>query len=674
MRAISFYICILPTKLTMVMRLLLTAFFILTLGTVFSQEHPIPSLKYDDLTKSYQQIDSNASAVVVDEWGKTELEVVEADHALRVVHTYAVRIKILKKEGVDYANFQIPLYAFGNTFETIADIKGKTYNLRNTGISESEMNKQSIFLEKTSPFLHLAKFTLPQVEEGSIIDVQYRIFSPDVLNFRTWQFQTDIPKIHSAYTAIMPATYQYRVVLRGPYKLTDTKTEVLRSHFLLNGVRNDCSKITYVMDSVPAFLEEEHMLASKNYKSAVYFELEQYYLTNGSKVRVTKEWRDVDRELLTEKSFGGQLKKEDLFQNLLPTWIATASTDLEKAMAIYDHLKRTIRWNQVYGKYAQFGIKESLEQHKGNIGDINLALITALNAASLPAYPVLVSTRENGIPNNLHPVISDFNYVIASVTIDGKSYFLDASEAATPFGELPLRCINEQGRIIYSKKSSEWIPLKNEQPSLVSFTFLGQLDTAYNLTGKLTISYKGLDALKKRNEIASFNSQEEYFERMQEKIPNIGVKKSSLQNLDSLKDFLYEQLEIEMPMDEYVQNGILHINPIFINRTLKNPFNLNERFYPVDLGAQRHVTHNVNIRVPEGFIIHSSPKNSAMKLPEDAARFMYQSSIDKDRFVLRQVVSLNKAIYSVDEYFHLKEFFSRVIQQQQQELVITGTR
>src|SRR5690606_647326 len=125
-----------------------------------------------------------------------------------------------------------------------------THNLENNKIVSTPLTSKAIFLEKTSPYLQLSKFTLPNVREGSVIDIKYRIYSPDILNFRTWRFQSDIPKISSVYTAIMPATYQYRVILRGPYQLTDTKSEILRSHFLLNGVRNDCSKITYIMDSI----------------------------------------------------------------------------------------------------------------------------------------------------------------------------------------------------------------------------------------------------------------------------------------------------------------------------------------------------------------------------------------------------------------------------------------
>ncbi|TDS16239.1 DUF3857 domain-containing protein [Sphingobacterium paludis] len=656
------------------MRLLFVIIYCFLANIVLGQTTELPAISHSAFTAAVPDVGKDKEALVLIEVGRSSLEVVESEKALLVVHDYKARIKILKKEGVEQANFEIPLYAFGKAFEKIIEIKGTTYNLNDNRITETEMTSKAIFLDKVSPFLHLARFTLPQVEEGSIIDISYRILSPDILNFRSWQFQQDIPKLSSSYTAIMPATYLYQVSLRGPYPLKDTKREILWEYFLLNGVRNDCSKITYLMDNIPAFEEEEYMLAPKNYKSAINFELEQYYSTNGSKVRVTKAWSDVDRELLTEKSFGGQLKKEDVFTKILPLLLKDKNSSVDKARAIYSYIQKNIKWNEVYGKNTQYGIKESLEQHQGNVADINLALIAALHAAEIPAYPILVSTRQNGIPNNLHPVISDFNYVIAGAEIDGKIILLDATDPFLPFGELPLRCVNDRGRIIYSKKSSEWIPLVNEQPSLVNVTIVGKIDSAENIVGKLCISYKGLDALRKRNEIRAFNTEEEYLEDIEVKLPNMHLKNGSISDLYNTDGFLTEEFDMELPLHDYLRHSVLSVNPIFLNRVEKNPFNLNERLYQVDLGAQRQMIHNVIIEIPERYQVKQLPKDLHMKLPEEAARYSYKAVVDNNRLVFKQAISLNKAIYSVDEYFHLKEFYSRIIQQQNQELELQKMR
>src|SRR5690606_32756737 len=118
---------------------------------------------------------------------------------------------------------------------------------------------------------------------------------------------------------------------------------LLKDYFLLNGRRQDCSKLTYIMKDIPAFREESHMLAPKNYKSAINFELMQYYSTNGARQNLTKEWKDVDRELLSDRSFGGQISRENNFKHILPEIYTDGDSDEDKARKIYSYIKKQIK-------------------------------------------------------------------------------------------------------------------------------------------------------------------------------------------------------------------------------------------------------------------------------------------------------------------------------------------
>src|SRR5690606_26293860 len=91
---------------------------------------------------------------------------------------------------------------------------------------------------------------------------------------------------------------------------------------------------------------------------------------------------------------------------------------------------------------------------------------------------------------------------------------------------------------------------------------------------------------------------------------------------------------------------------------------LEERNYPVDLGAPQVEVHNINISIPKGFTLSNKPKDSAMTLPENSAKYSFRSLHHNNIPLLQQTITLNKAIFTSEEYFHLKEFFSRIIQQQ----------
>src|SRR5690606_37081492 len=249
--------------------------------------------------------------------------------------------------------YVIPLYKFGNNFETVSDIRGATHHADGK-IHTMLMQKDAIFLEKVNEYVNLSKFTLPNISENCIIDIEYQISSPDIFNYRTWEYQEDIPKLYSEYTAIIPAVYNYNVTLNGFYKLTDQQSSLLKDYFLLSGRRIDCSKLTYIMKDIPAFHEESFMLAPKNYKSAINFELMQYYSLNGARQNLSKEWKDVDRELLNDRSFGGQFNKDNTFKRISSEIYDKDDSEEEKARKIYHYIKRQIKWNGMYGKYSQY--------------------------------------------------------------------------------------------------------------------------------------------------------------------------------------------------------------------------------------------------------------------------------------------------------------------------------
>ncbi|MDF2519102.1 MAG: hypothetical protein K0R59_4398, partial [Sphingobacterium sp.] len=443
-------------------------------------------------------------------------------------------------------------------------------------------------------------------------------------------------------------------------------------YLFLDGVRMDCSKLTYTMSNIPAFVEEDFMTSPKNFKSAIYYELESiFYPSTGVKKTFSKTWKDVDTELMNEKTFGGQFKKTDLFKTTLSTLLSPDDSKLVKAIKIYDYIKKQIKWNNYLGKYSENGIEKALEKRTGNIGDINLSLITALQAADLDAYPIILSTRRNGNPNSLFPVLSDFDYVIACVDIDGIKYKLDASNSYLPFGSLPLQCLNERGRIIYSKKSSDWFPLDSEEISEQYYTLTGVLNEQGQIKGTLIISSQGNKALLKRQHIAKFNSLEEYWEKLDEEMPNVSFSNAKIEHLDELDQALNETFEITLEVNKQPESNLLSLAPNVVDRISYNPFKIQDRTYPVDMGFKSKLQYNIQLEVPEQYEVTDKPQNISLALPESAARYKYITQLAGTKLEVMGSLSFNKPIFTVDEYFSLKELYSRIIQQQKLDIRLT---
>jgi len=363
------------------------------------------------------------------------------------------------------------------------------------------------------------------------------------------------------------------------------------------------------------------------------------------------------------------MKRKDVFKNILPAITANATTDLEKAKAIFEYIKKQIRWNNYYGKYSETSVKEVIDKRSGNVADINFALISALSAAELDAEAVVLSTRENGTVNKLFPIMSDFNYVIAKVNIGDKSYLLDASEPLAPFGLLPLRCINDQGRVIHLKKPSYWIDLKASQKSSTTHTLNGIMSEDGKINGTITSYSSGFDALNLRKSIKKYSSIDEYVEKLDERLSNIKIKKFKISNLDTVENSMTEEYEVEFSVGNGEQSGS-YFNPFFINPIRKNPFKLNERNYPVDLGAASEERISINIALPEKYKVKEKPIDVSIALPNQGGKYLVRTDVSDNNLLISQQLQFNKAIYTSEEYHYLKEFYNRIVQTQKTDVLI----
>ena len=649
-------------------------FYLILFFTVYSlksmaQDFKFAGISHEDIALKNTILDSNANAIVLREFGTARMDYNDVDGRLSIEYLYHVRIKIFNKQGFESGNIIIPQRINEDMEDEIKDIKAVTINYIDGVFRQTELDPKKIFREKRNKYSAATKFTMPNLMDGSIIEYSYRMLIPRIFNFKSWEFQSGIPKLHSEYIALIPALYNYNVSLKGVMKLSSSNAELQKECMRISGTNIDCSKMTYIMKNIPAFIEEDYMTAAVNFKSAINFELSDYHLMNGGKKSVTKTWKDVDYELTSEKSFGSQMKKKDAFKELMPEILKNTTNDLSKAQAVYDYIAKNIKSNGFIGIYSETAVKKALETHTGNTGDINLSLIAALSAANLDAEAVILSTREYGLVNTLFPVITDFNYVVAKVNIGEQSYLLDASVTLLPFGLLPLHCINGQGRVINLKKPSYWYDLKASQKDYTRYNLVATLTKDGKIKGELLTYTLGYAALKKRRDILAANSVAEYVEKLDEKMPKISFGKYEIQNVDSLNQPLVEKYEIEINSYNGTSATQIFFSPFFIDNISKNPFNLNERTYPVDLGSGKETRCSIQLTVPEDFILAGQPKDLNIGLADNGGKYMSSTSFNDHIVNFNQLLQLNKPIYQSEEYLSLKEFYSRIIQTQKTDII-----
>ncbi len=610
--------------------------------------------------KTYSK-DSSANAVVLKEFGTATIS--NRDNT-PLVFQYHVKIKILNSKGFEHGDVLIRLRKQEGREETVEDLEGVTFSKDENGLIRSApLEKTSIYNINKSQYTNQVKFAMPNLKEGSIIEYKYTLVSPFIFNFKSWNFQSDMPKIYSEYVARIPAVYNYNVVLRGSKKLSKNTSDLARDCFTPGGgLRADCSVLTYTMADVPAFVEEKYMTAPSNFVSALYFELSDYSDYNGVKHKLTKEWKDIDYELKTNEMFGKQMKRKDLFKDKIAGITQGATDDLGKAKAVYLYLQKWFKWNDEYGVYSPGGIKKALDRRTGSSADINLSLVSALSAAGLPAEAVILSTRDNGSVNKIFPVVSDFDYVVAQVEIGEKKYLLDATDPLLPFGLLPVRCINEQGRVISLEKPSYWADLKASQKESSLYTITLNIEENGKIKGTVNNYSFGYEAYNKRKKIKKFNSIDEYVESLDDNMPKIKILKSDVKNLDNNELPLSEEYEIEMNAYEKPDEDRFSFNPFFMDRITENPFKLADRTYPVDWGAPSETKIMLRLNFPAQYEVISKPTSVGLSLPLKGGRYISQSSVDGNEFSFTELKQLDKSVYEPEEYPYLKELFNKIVQ------------
>ena len=112
--------------------------------TARAQEHGFKfgQFSYKELEMTRYEPDTSASAVVLDEFGESYIQ--EYNDVVQLTFIHHQKIKILKTDGLDEANFKIPLYNEGTTESFLYSVQGSTFNLVGKQGVETKFDKKNV--------------------------------------------------------------------------------------------------------------------------------------------------------------------------------------------------------------------------------------------------------------------------------------------------------------------------------------------------------------------------------------------------------------------------------------------------------------------------------------------------------------------------------------------------
>jgi hypothetical protein len=651
-----------------------------------AQDYKFGEVSKEELEETYNVLDSSASATYLYKYRKTYFQYTQGNGFQMITEIYE-RIKIYNQEGFDYATKSISLYKNGSDVEEVHGLKAYTYILENGKVVDVKLDKKGVFKTEKNKYRNELKFTMPNINAGCVLEYKYRIQSSFISNVDDFVFQYDIPvkKIEAIFEA--PEYLNFKQNTKGFLAITpkrDTKRDKItfrnksRSGGGLTGAQTTNSSydvefiknITkYDLTDISALKEEPYVNNIDNYRSSIKYELSFTKFPQSTIRYYSTTWGDVVKKIYESSSFGDELDKTGYFDDDIDALLGSISDPSKRMGLIFNHVKSKVKWNNYYGYHTIDGVKKAYKDQVGSVAEINLMLTAMLQYAGLKAYPVLVSTRLNGIP--LFPTREGYNYVVTCVKLKSGNVLLDATNKYCAPNVLPFKTLNWQGRIIAEHGGSELIDLYPKKASKNTITMMATLDEEGNVEGAYRSIKTNHKALSFRERYIEAN-KDDFLEKLENEYDGLEISDYQVKNELELAKPIMESYKFYKESQADVIGDKLYFYPLFFLKTNENPFKLEKREFPVDFGYPSLTSYRVIIKIPEGYQIESLPEPSALALPDNLGEFKY-NIIQGNAKSIQVVIStkINESIITPVYYDALKEYFNKFIQKEAEQIVLT---
>ena len=447
--------------------------------------------------------DPDAEAVVLCRLTDVEYSV-QTDGYLVDYHE-KIRIKVLKPEGAKYAQVTIPYYvvpqdkdklytsqmalrpqhidingavtydegasrsistniATNYIHESIEEVKATAYNMEDSKTTKSKF-KGEVALEQLDDETWQARFTIPDVRQGTVIEYEYTRHSELFYRLHDWQAQQEIPVAYARLTVTIPRHLLFNFEQHGSQQLVAKQES---SSMIYKLVSDPLAAPTTVMAYRYIFTGQDLKGAPSDpnvcladYFTGVTAEVSSFGLRSTPPADYANTWEHVDQVLMADDNLGKMIEDHSpLREQLQAENIQTIANEQERAAAVCRLVFSHVKWNGKYAMWAR-NAQETLQQGGGNSADINMLLMQTLREAGLKVNPVVMRPRNLGALPLTFPTISKLtNYVVGVKTRNAGTVYVDASSPEGKLNTLPEQLQVERAHPIGFPSTAPWVSLK----------------------------------------------------------------------------------------------------------------------------------------------------------------------------------------------------------------------
>ncbi|MBP9212117.1 MAG: hypothetical protein KBF97_04900, partial [Bacteroidetes bacterium] len=299
---------------------------------------------------------------------------------------------------------------------------------------------------------------------------------------------------------------------------------------------------------------------------------------------------------------------------------------------------------------------------------ITMLLISMLRAAGVQSDPVILSTRDNGMIQDLYPIIAQFNYIVARVTVGKKTMYLDATNPLRPMELLPAKVLGVKALVI-QPNAVEWVRLQSPVRSVDNSFARLTLDENGGVTGTLEGLYKNYFNVNVRSMLNEKKEVETAKRFFSVEMSGLTVDSVEVKGRDTVSIPIKLKASVSSPT--FAQSGadLLYVNPHIVGRLKDNPFKSPIRKFPVDYTYPQEYSSTVQITIPPTYQIKESLRNVSMNVGNGVS---FRRLIQADSLQIQVTTKLEIGTTEVpaSEYLRLRELYANMIAMESEQLVL----
>ena len=256
--------------------------------------------------------------------------------------------------------------------------------------------------------------------------------------------------------------------------------------------------------------------------------------------------------------------------------------------------------------------------------------------------------------------------------MDKDTFFVDASGYPLPLKLLPFNALSGYGVEFLGKKEYA-IVVPQSKINTRRFTKATlALNTEGSLSGDLTMTYSGYDAVENRNAMRTDGAEKVVKNMVKGLITDGALVSHSVENETTLTDApLKTTLKITSTAYVNKTDDKIYVSPILCFGEKNNPFKTDEREFDVDFGASKEEFYQLSLTLPDGYKVEELPKTSRLQMPENGMKFDYLIDVKGNTLSINTKLNIKQTIYAPDEYPLLKQFYAQMLTKMGEQIVLT---